>query len=118
MFGRTAFDPFTDTHMRKRAQKAWTAAGLAKIGFHECRHSFSSMLSAAGVDQTRADWYLGHADHSTPGRYRHPLPGQLAKDAETLEAYLAGAGSGKVVPIRTGAHTGAHEPQTRTAAGK
>jgi hypothetical protein len=60
-----------------------------------------------GVDPTRADWYLGHANHTVSGRYQHALPGQLAKDAETLDAYLNGAASGKVVTLRTGAHTGA-----------
>jgi integrase len=112
IFGRTVSDPFTDTHLRGRAHTAWGKAELKRIGFHECRHSYRSFLNAAGVDPTRADWYLGHANHTVSGRYQHALPGQLARDAETLEAYLSGAAEGKVVPLRTGAHSGAHLAHT------
>jgi hypothetical protein len=49
-------------------------------------------------------------------RYEHALPGQLARDASTLDAYLSGVTDGKVVPLRTGAQTGAHAPQSRIAA--
>jgi site-specific recombinase XerD len=90
MFGRTAIDPFTDTHLRRRAHTAWKKTGLERIGFHECRHSYRSFLNAAGIDPTRADWYLGHANHTASGRYQHALPGQLASDAETLDAYPRG----------------------------
>ena len=68
MFGRTAIDPFTDTHLRRRAHTAWKKTGLERIGFHECRHSYRSFLNAAGIDPTRADWYLGHANHTVIGR--------------------------------------------------
>jgi hypothetical protein len=50
-------------------------------------------------------------------RYQHALPGQLAKDAETLEAFLTGAAEGKVVPLRTGAHSGAHLARTAQPSG-
>jgi hypothetical protein len=36
---------------------------------------------------------MGHADHPTPGRYRHQLEGQLADDAALLNAYLSLAGA-------------------------
>jgi hypothetical protein len=44
---------------------------------------------------------MGHSDPSVQARYRHQLPGQMDKDAELLDAYLSGATSGKVVPIRS-----------------
>jgi len=47
---------------------------------------------------------MGHADHSTPGRYRHQLEGQLAEDALLLDAYLS-------LSV-TGAQTGAHPEET------
>jgi integrase len=31
-----------------RAQAAWKAAGLEPIGLHECRHTFASLMIAAG----------------------------------------------------------------------
>jgi integrase len=128
IFGRTASDPFTDTHLCMRAQKAWAASSvgsflrgeagdLEPIGFHECRHTYRSWLNAAGVDPTRADWYLGHANHSVSGRYQHALPGQLAKDGEALNAYLIGETSGKVITLRTGAHSGAHLARTAQPGG-
>jgi hypothetical protein len=117
LFGRTAAAPFTPTHVRKRALTAWaaTAVGgflrgegvdLVPIGLHELRHSFSSWLIAAGVPETRCDWWMGHANHSVASRYRHQLEGQLAEDAARLDAYLSGATSGKVVQLPTGTHTG------------
>lgn len=62
------------------------------------------LLDAAGVWPTRADRYMGHADNSTPGRYRHQLEGQLAEDALLLDAYLSLSA--------TGAQTGAHPEET------
>jgi integrase len=128
LFGRTASDPFTPTHIRDVANAAWLSThsddcalrsggdcdcdeGLTRIGLHECRHSFSTYLDAAGISETRADRYMGHSNASVQARYRHQLEGQLADDAARLNAYLVGAISGKVVPI-TGAQTGAQAAQT------
>ena len=69
------------------------------IGLHECRHSYSSYLDAAGVSEARADRYMGHSNRSIAARYRHQLDGQLAEDAARLEEYLAGAAAGKVVRL-------------------
>jgi integrase len=100
--------PFAPATIRERALRSWAAAavgaflqlrdgGLDPIGLHEARHSFSTWLDHAGVSEARADRYMGHANPSVSARYRHQLDGQLAQDAETLENYLAGAMSGKVV---------------------
>ena len=62
--------------------------------------SSSSPSSAAGSGSTR---------------YRHQLEGQLAEDAARLDAYLTGAADGRVVPLPTGAQSGAREAQTRLA---
>jgi hypothetical protein len=83
---------------------------------HECRHSYSSYLDAAGITETRADRYMGHSNPSVAARYRHQLPGQLAEDAARLDEYLSGATAGRVVALPTGAQTGAQEAQTRMAA--
>ena len=110
LFGRTARDPFTPSDIRKRAAKAWASAAvgaflrgeslrpeLVPIKLHECRHSYSSLLDAAGISEARADRYMGHSNTSVASRYRHQLDGQLAEDAATIEAYLSGSASGKVV---------------------
>lgn len=92
-----AFEPVS---VAARTDEAWKGWGLERVTPHECRHSYSSFFDAAGVWPTRADRYMGHADRSTPGRYRHQLDGQLVEDAALLDAYLS----------LTGAHTGAHSP--------
>ena len=128
LFGRTASEPFTPTHVRAKAREAWAAENarrtkeaeeqggkpelLEAIGLHELRHSYSSYLDAAGVSETRADRYMGHSNPSVANRYRHQLEGQLAEDAARLDSYLTGAVSGKVVPIQTGARTGAQAVQS------
>jgi integrase len=128
LFGRTASSPFTDSHVRKQAREAWANVctcghtterhaddderrcqrrgctcerfkALAPIGFHEARHSYSTYLDAAGISETRADRYMGHANPSVANRYRHQLAGQLADDAARLDEYLRGASAGKVVPM-------------------
>jgi len=98
IFGRTATEPFTPSHVRRTAD--------APFGLHELRHSYASYLDQAGVPETRQRRYLGHALGDVTERYRHQLDGQLADDAKRLDKYLTGAKSGKVVPI-TGAQTGA-----------
>ena len=59
VFGRTATEPFTPSHVRKQADAAWTAVGVEAVGLHECRHAFSSFLDAAGISPDRADRYMG-----------------------------------------------------------
>jgi integrase len=96
--------------VQDKADDAW--AELERVTLHECRHSYSTYLDAAGVSETRADRYMGHANPSVANRYRHQLEGQLAEDAARLDAYLSGAAAGEVVQLPTGAH----EVQTRLAA--
>ena len=74
------------------------AVDLEPIGLHEAHPSYSSFLDAAGISETRADRYMGHSIRAVSGRYRHQLQGRLGEDAATIEAYLAGAATGKVVP--------------------
>ena len=90
VFGRTATDPFTPSHIRKQAEQAWKGAG---VGLHECRHAFSSFLDAAGVSPDRADRYMGHSRPGVASRYRHLLDGQLQEDNARLDSYLAGGGT-------------------------
>jgi integrase len=101
-FGRTATEAFTPTHIRKRARDAWTAtavgeffcgrnAGLEPIGLHECRHTFVSMMSAAGVPLERIGDYVGHSSTYMVDRYRHLIEGQRDDDAARLDEYLAGS---------------------------
>jgi integrase len=70
VFGRTATHPFTPTHVRKRALSAWAAVKpkpLTPIGLHEARHSYVSMMHAAGFSLERIGDYVGHVGvHDRP----------------------------------------------------
>jgi integrase len=50
LFGNTPESPFTANMLQRRADKAWKAARLERITPHECRHSFASLMIAAGVN--------------------------------------------------------------------
>src|SRR5207247_5790075 len=93
VFGRSAFDPFNPKAVQERADKAFTNAELERVTLHELRHAYRSFLGDCGIPDERSDRYLGHSSGraSRIGRsYSHRIAGQLAADAATLEAYLAG----------------------------
>jgi integrase len=80
------------TTLTERAHKAWRKAGLEPIGLHECRHTFASLMIAAGVNAKALSTYIGHASISiTMDRYGHLMPGSEEEAAGRLDAYLASA---------------------------
>ncbi len=88
-FGSTPADPFGGTALTKRADKAWTAAGLDRITLHECRHTYASLMIAAGVNAKALSTYMGHANISiTLDRYGHLMPGNEDEAADLLDTYL------------------------------
>jgi integrase len=83
--------PFEPSPVRTRAAMAWRVAGLERITLHECRHTFASLMIAAGVNAKTLSTYMGHANISiTLDRYGHLMPGNEAEAAELLDAYLEG----------------------------
>ena len=114
VFGRTARDPFTPTWIRKRAQGCWAAAALVAfvarrplpvaidlIGLHECRHTYVSLMHAAGRSLEEIGDYVGHSSSYMTDRYRHLIEGQRAEAADAFDAFLAS---------RTGTHAGTQGP--------
>ena len=88
-FGRTPDRPFQPTSVMNRARRAWKAAGLEPVTLHECRHTFASLMIAAGVNAKALSTYMGHATLSiTLDRYGHLMPGNEAEAAGLLDAYL------------------------------
>ena len=74
----------------ERADEAWKAAGLDRITLHECRHTFASLMIAAGVNAKALSTYMGHANIGiTLDRYGHLMPGNEEEAAGLLDAYLA-----------------------------
>ncbi|HEY2161746.1 MAG TPA: tyrosine-type recombinase/integrase [Solirubrobacteraceae bacterium] len=92
VFGASAFSPFSPTPLRKCAAMAWRRAGLDQITLHECRHTFASLMIAAGVNAKALSTYMGHANISiTLDRYGHLMPGNEDEAAALLDAFLARA---------------------------
>jgi integrase len=90
VFGRTAADPFAPTTVAARADKAWAMAKLERITLHECRHTFASLLIAAGENPKAVQEFLGHATITmTFDLYGHLLPGSRNEAREGMDAYLA-----------------------------
>jgi integrase len=95
VFGSSATQPFTPTAVRKRALTAWRRARLDPIGLHECRHTFASLLIAAGVNAKAITSYLGHASiQTTFDLYGHLMPGNEDEAVALVDAYLKRSDTG------------------------
>lgn len=76
--------------MVTRAKKAWSAAKLDPIGFHECRHTYISTLIASGVNMKAVSVLAGHASITiTADKYGHLFPGHEDEAGRMLDAYYA-----------------------------
>lgn len=84
---------------RKRATEAWaeqkdsagnvTAPKLEPIGMHECRHTYASLLIAAGANAKTISTLMGHASITiTFDRYGHLMPGGEDEAAKLLDRFL------------------------------
>lgn len=85
-------EPFCGTSIYERALRAWRAAGLQPICLHDCRHTFASLMIAAGVNAKALSTFMGHANISiTLDRYGHLMPGAEDEAAGLMDAYLQAA---------------------------
>jgi integrase len=81
-----AFQPST---VRRRALAAWKRAKLEPIGLHEARHTFASLMIAAGVNAKALSVYMGHSGIAiTLDLYGHLMPGSEQEAAGLLDTYL------------------------------
>ncbi|HSC72741.1 MAG TPA: tyrosine-type recombinase/integrase [Gaiellaceae bacterium] len=94
VFGKTATAPFVPCTIGDHATKAWTKARLEPIGLHEARHTYVSVMHAAGLSLEQIGDYVGHSSSYMTDRYRHLLDGHEQEAAERFEQYLAGAHTG------------------------
>ena len=82
--------PFRGETPLIRARATWKTAGLESITLHECRHTFASLMIAAGVNAKSLSTYMGHANIATTfDLYGHLMPGNENEAAALLDAYLA-----------------------------
>ncbi len=88
VFGRTESSPFSH-RLLKRAARIWREAGFEYVTLHEARHTFASLMIAAGEDPKRLQTYMGHSSITvTFDRYGHLMPGSERESAERLNAFL------------------------------
>jgi integrase len=81
--------PFNRDALVARAAKAWKEAQLTPLGLHEGRHTFASLLIAAGVNAKALSTYLGHSSiQITLDRYGHLMPGNEEEAVTLVDAYL------------------------------
>ena len=89
-FGQSARVPFQPKSLSNRAGRAWKRAGLQTITLHECRHTFASLMIAAGLNAKALSTYMGHASVMiTLDRYGHLMPGNEREAAGLLDAFLS-----------------------------
>ncbi len=82
---------FTLSNVHRRANAAWEKSeeSLRPIGLHEARHTFASLLIAAGVNAKAISVFMGHASvETTFDLYGHLMPGGEAEAAALLDDYL------------------------------
>ena len=81
--------PLASSTISDRSRRAWRAAGMTAITLHECRHTYASLMIAAGVNAKALSTYMGHANIAvTFDRYGHLMPGNENEAAALLDAYL------------------------------
>jgi integrase len=82
----------SDRQVRRWAEdagKVWLAAGLRRLTLHDGRHSYASLMIAAGVNAKALSTFMGHANIGiTLDLYGHLMPGSEAQAADLLDAYL------------------------------
>ena len=103
VFGTGRETPFVSSTIWRRARTAWKKAKLNPISLHEGRHTFASLMIAAGVNPKALSSYMGHASISTTlDRYGHLMPGNETQAAALLDRLLASvrASSTSLAPSR------------------
>jgi integrase len=86
VFGRTKTEPFSPATVNRRTKRVW----LAPITMHECRHTFASLLIAAGASPKAIQEYMDHATiQETFDRYGHLLPGNRDEVRILMDTFLA-----------------------------
>jgi integrase len=110
-FGRSPDRPFQPSSVAVRAKAAWKRAGLQPITLHEARHTFASLMIAAGVNAKALSTFMGHSSITiTLDRYGHLMPGSESEAAARLDAYIerarttdpAGVARGEAAEVERG----------------
>ena len=89
IFGRTGPPPPPPRLSKTARTPRGAMPGSNRITLHECRHTFASLMIAAGVNAKALSTYMGHAKIAiTMDRYGHLMPGSEEEAAALLDSYL------------------------------
>jgi integrase len=88
--------PLDSSALRRRFKRARDAAGLRPLRFHDLRHTYGSLLAAAGVDLVTIQAAMGHGALVTTGRYLHARPA-AEQAAVFTRAFQAGVPTDELV---------------------
>lgn len=82
-------EPFAYRTTVERAYKTYREAGLDRITLHEARHTYASLMIAAGVNAKALQEFMGHESiETTFNLYGHLMPGAHGEAASLLDGYL------------------------------
>lgn len=84
--------PWLPDHVSRRFRRLAARAGVPVIKLHEGRHSASSLMRDAGVDQELRMRQVRHSDKTVNDRYTHILEEPHLAAAEQTAAYVRRAG--------------------------
>jgi integrase len=90
--------PIAACTLHRHATDAWASLEDVPAGFglHEARHTYASLMIAAGVQAKALCEFMGHASITiTLDRYGHLFPGAHAEAAALLDRYLEAQTSGR-----------------------
>ena len=90
VFSKDGQRPFDPSNTKRAAGAIWRAAGLQPLGFHQARHTYASLMIAAGINAKALSSYMGHSSIVvTLDRYGHLFPGNEREAAARLDRFLA-----------------------------
>jgi len=81
--------PLDGSGLRRRYKAAQAVAGLRRLRWHDLRHTYGSLLAAAGVDLVTIQVVMGHSALATTARYLHARP--AADHATVFTAAFGGS---------------------------
>jgi hypothetical protein len=120
VFGLTASVPFDSRKLYTRAYAVWDAAGLKRISPQECRHTFASLMIAAGANAKTISTYMGPLVHSSHLRQvRPPDAGQRGPGGRAARRLLdARQGERRVTRLARPLARGPLEPLRKAESGR
>lgn len=100
VFPSTTWTSMDPSHIRRDFNFVLGKAKMRRVRFHDCRHTFASLLLRKGESPVYVQAQLGHHDISmTVGTYGHLIPGENRQAVNRLDDPGWEAGRGGEGPV-------------------